>query len=101
MGNPVFSIFMREEEESETYLDPTIRSLAFVFGIPILWIVMYAFSKRKRAFCIQKYGPEACQQPVFSHIVLGISLLVCLYAIFRAKARKIMNDVTEKKEKAK
>lgn len=73
------------EEKSDIRI---VRSLLLIVGIPLFWLIIYAFFQRKRSICIQKFGPEDCKKSPLSHVFLVIAIFLNLFAILRIKFYK-------------
>lgn len=73
------------EEKSDIRI---VKSLLLIVGIPLFWLLIYAFFQRKRSICIQTYGPDDCKKSPLSHLFLVIALCLNLFAILRIKFYK-------------
>ena len=73
---------MRLERSPEAQIR---KSLIMVIGIPILCIVLYAFSRRKTAICVERYGMDECRPHPARYAALAIAILTCLYGALRIK----------------
>ncbi|KAH0795675.1 hypothetical protein GPJ56_000554 [Histomonas meleagridis] len=65
-------------------------------GIPLLWVILYAFSRRKRSICIQQYGIDECKPSRISYIFLCFAICIALYGIIKIRNGKEKEE--EKKE---
>jgi hypothetical protein len=63
----------------------TYRVIFGVIGIPTFWLVIFAFTQRKRALCAQRFGAGACRRSGFSHAFLALALFLCILGIFRTR----------------
>ena len=70
------------EEESNSRI---LKSVFFIIGIPLFWLIVFAFFKRKRSICIQKYGIDDCKKSPLGQLFLVIAIFLNLYAILRIK----------------
>lgn len=73
------------EEKSDIRI---VKSLLLIVGIPLFWLLIYAFFQRKRSICVQTYGPDDCKKSPFGLIFLFIALCLNLFAILRIKFYK-------------
>jgi hypothetical protein len=63
----------------------TLRTVYAGIGIPILWLILFAFAKRRRAICLQEFGPEACHRSWLSYPILLFAIFISFLGILKTK----------------
>ena len=73
---------MENDEERKQF-----PAFIIVLMIPLFWIIVYSFARRKRSLCIQQFGSSECRRSPLAHVVLAFAICLSFYGIVRIKVR--------------
>jgi hypothetical protein len=71
--------------ETTTIERRTFRAITAAIGIPLLWLILFVFARRRRALCIQQFGADSCERPPFTQAILLFAIFISLIGILKTK----------------
>lgn len=74
---------MTDNEEKKHF-----PAFLIVLGIPLFWVIVYSFARRKRSMCVQQFGPSECRQSPIARIILAFAVCAAFYGIVRIRVRR-------------
>jgi hypothetical protein len=62
----------------------TIRALLMIVGIPVLTLILFAFSRRKKGLCVEQFGADACRTSPLTYGILAFAMFICFLGLVRS-----------------